>query len=414
MAQRAPMAGAPPSTDNRPGDVLALLTALPSPVGGLNVSAYDEVELRTLLAAVRHVQRSLDGLVLRIGGRANALAATGASAPAEETARGGGTVSARQARREAARADVAMAMPQVGKAAAAGKVSGEHIDAIARQAGNLSEEQRQQLDQAALVAKASALPLETFERFLRREINRTTEHAALEETTAKQAASELRHWFDRDTGMGKLYASLDPELYERVAGAIDRHASSMANNAGQSKNANLSARALGELVSNRTGTGATVPAVTVVVDHATMVGREREASICQTESGHDLAAESVARLCCDAVLRRVVLDRNHVPIEVGRARRTASESQWAAIKAVHTSCAWAGCQAPIGWCQAHHIHEWERGGPTDLCNLVPLCSRHHHRVHEGRWTITMASDRSLRLHRPDGQLHATVPTPMRC
>jgi hypothetical protein len=37
---------------------------------------------------------------------------------------------------------------------------------------------------------------------------------------------------------------------------------------------------------------------------------------------------------------------------------------------------------------------WLDGGPTDLDNLVPLCSRHHHLHHEGRF----------RLGYEDGQL----------
>ncbi|MFM8648821.1 MAG: HNH endonuclease [Actinomycetota bacterium] len=39
-------------------------------------------------------------------------------------------------------------------------------------------------------------------------------------------------------------------------------------------------------------------------------------------------------------------------------------------------------------CEPHHITPWERGGPTDLSNLVPLCS-HHHAVHEGGRRITL-------------------------
>ncbi|MGH1490502.1 MAG: hypothetical protein ACRBK7_14125, partial [Acidimicrobiales bacterium] len=50
----------------------------------------------------------------------------------------------------------------------------------------------------------------------------------------------------------------------------------------------------------------------------------------------------------------------------------ATDAQWAAIKAIYPSCAWDGCSAPIGWCQAHHIHEWENGGVTDLAVRLRL------------------------------------------
>ena len=37
---------------------------------------------------------------------------------------------------------------------------------------------------------------------------------------------------------------------------------------------------------------------------------------------------------------------------------------------------------------AHHIHEWEHGGATDISNTVLVCLKHHHAVHEGGWRIT--------------------------
>jgi hypothetical protein len=40
-------------------------------------------------------------------------------------------------------------------------------------------------------------------------------------------------------------------------------------------------------------------------------------------------------------------------------------------------------------CNVHHIDYWENGGFTDLNNMVPLCSRHHHATHEGGWKLTL-------------------------
>ena len=40
-------------------------------------------------------------------------------------------------------------------------------------------------------------------------------------------------------------------------------------------------------------------------------------------------------------------------------------------------------------CNVHHIDYWENGGPTDLNNMVPLCSRHHHAAHEGGWKLKL-------------------------
>jgi hypothetical protein len=35
----------------------------------------------------------------------------------------------------------------------------------------------------------------------------------------------------------------------------------------------------------------------------------------------------------------------------------------------------------------------------------PLCSSHHHLVHEGGWTLTLTPDRTITLTRPDGTIH---------
>ena len=43
--------------------------------------------------------------------------------------------------------------------------------------------------------------------------------------------------------------------------------------------------------------------------------------------------------------------------------------------------------------------------PPTSHNLLPLCTRHHHDVHEGGWHLTLHPDRTITLHRPDGTLH---------
>jgi hypothetical protein len=48
-------------------------------------------------------------------------------------------------------------------------------------------------------------------------------------------------------------------------------------------------------------------------------------------------------------------------------------------------------------------------GPTDLKNLVLLCSRHHKHVHAGVIKLLWVDDRWL-AHRPDGtRLHRRQP-----
>ncbi|MEM9652554.1 MAG: HNH endonuclease [Actinomycetota bacterium] len=372
-----------------------------------------------LLGEVRAGQRALDALAVRVAARADRLAADGRSASAAETMRSAGAVGARQARREAARAAVAEEMLGLVDAMAAGRISGEQVDSIARHRDRLPQESRAGFDVEGLIDRAADMPPETFDRLVKKQVDAVIGDGGLGDTVTRQAASDFRHWFDRDTGMGRFAGALDPERYEMLTNTVDQRVASLAaGESGVTKNNHLAARALVELVTGLGAAGGPTrsgrPSVTVVVDHRTIASGRHDRTICQTEQGHNLPVESLSRICCDATLRRVVLDGRGVPLAVGRLHRTATDGQWAAIRALHTTCAWVGCTAPIGWCQAHHILEWERGGRTDLDNLIPLCSQHHHRVHEGKWHIKLLPDRTFCIHRPDGRHHSTVPPPMRC
>jgi hypothetical protein len=46
---------------------------------------------------------------------------------------------------------------------------------------------------------------------------------------------------------------------------------------------------------------------------------------------------------------------------------------------------------------------------TDIDNLLPLCDRHHHRVHEGRWQLALDTRRNLTITYPDGNIMTTGP-----
>jgi hypothetical protein len=51
---------------------------------------------------------------------------------------------------------------------------------------------------------------------------------------------------------------------------------------------------------------------------------------------------------------------------------------------------------------AHHVRYWEDGGPTDLDNLVLVCSRHHTLIHQYGYQLLLKPDRTLVVHTADG------------
>jgi hypothetical protein len=128
--------------------------------------------------------------------------------------------------------------------------------------------------------------------------------------------------------------------------------------------------------------------------------------ICETEDGHPLPLSTVRRLCCDAEIIPIFLNGDRVPLELGRTARTVNRAQRRALRAMHRTCAHPDCDVPFSHTKIHHVQWWTRDlGPTDIDNLLPLCERHHHLVHEGRWNLTMTPDRTATWTRPDGTTH---------
>ena len=97
----------------------------------------------------------------------------------------------------------------------------------------------------------------------------------------------------------------------------------------------------------------------------------------------------VRRLSCDGQIQRVVLSPQSTVLDVGRAQRLVTPAMRTALEVRDGGCVIPGCDRPPGWCEAHHIQHWSAGGPTALSNLVLACSRHHHDIHHGTWTVTI-------------------------
>lgn len=144
-------------------------------------------------------------------------------------------------------------------------------------------------------------------------------------------------------------------------------------------------------------------AVDVTVPVPTIIER----ALTRRTGPHELAATDLTpaarrRLLCDATVARLLLGPDSVPLDLGRATRTASPSQRAALVARDRGCTWPGCDRPPAWAQAHHLVFWEHGGPTDIENLMLLCSHHHHAVHDRGFSVTRRPDGTLHFTRPDG------------
>jgi hypothetical protein len=170
------------------------------------------------------------------------------------------------------------------------------------------------------------------------------------------------------------------------------------------------AQALVELLTGARSVDKRVPEVAVLIDWETLRTGLHEHSLCETSDGTMLPPSTVRRLCCEAEVFPAVLDGEGDVVDLGRSQRLANRAQRRALRAMYRTCGFPGCDVTFDQCEIHHVDWWERFGRTDLCNLLPLCSRHHHLVHDGGWTLRLGPQRVITVTRPDGVVHFTGST----
>ena len=100
-----------------------------------------------------------------------------------------------------------------------------------------------------------------------------------------------------------------------------------------------------------------------------------------------ICAKTARRLAAEADLIPMVLGKNSVVLDVGHATRLFTQAQRLALAMRDGGCAWPGCEAPPGWCEAAHNTAWRFGGRTDVSNGALLCPFHHRRLDQDGWEL---------------------------
>lgn len=114
----------------------------------------------------------------------------------------------------------------------------------------------------------------------------------------------------------------------------------------------------------------------------------------------EISPGTLARMTCDALFQRVVQGPNGAVLDLGTAARLASGAQRHALHVRDRGCTFPGCDRPSGWCDAHHVWWYSRGGTTRMSNLVLLCPAHHTLIHTGRWEVQMFDGIPYYRHAP--------------
>lgn len=132
----------------------------------------------------------------------------------------------------------------------------------------------------------------------------------------------------------------------------------------------------------------------------------------EIQDGPNLDPEVARRLACDCRLQVVAHDSEGAPLGVGRTTRSVPHWLLRQLKHRDQSCRFPGCSRKR-FVHAHHIVHWAKGGPTDLDNLMVLCTYHHRLVHEKGWKVRGHPGHEISFLRPDGSVLATGPPPLR-
>jgi hypothetical protein len=129
----------------------------------------------------------------------------------------------------------------------------------------------------------------------------------------------------------------------------------------------------------------------------------------QVVDGPTLDGPTLSRLFCDSAVHRVVMSGRSAILDYGTTTRTIPAPLWNALVIRDEHCRFPGCDRPSMWCEGHHVVWVTENGPTELANLVLLCSRHHHVLHQPGWHAKLRPDGEFEVTDPGGIVRETLP-----
>lgn len=400
-----------------------------------DIDQRDADAVRKLIAAASKVSSLTEAVRLKGLGRLDDLSkAPGASGPeADDLFAEASRASGRSARRAMQRARTVREAPQLGEALQEGAVSPDHVDVVTDALSKLNPAERALLAGehewiAGIARKTSPEGLARALRTRVRELRAGTEDD-LARLERQRRASTMKHWVNTDTGMVCLYGEFDPELGALITAAIDGRVNHMFHSGELpdtcptdplDRQRHLQALATANLICRHTHTGTSDGSggaaddagieMIVVIDLDTLQNGLHRQTRVEIPGGIELPIETLRRWACLAEIIPVVMGSDGVARDVGRASRLATPAQRRALRAMYPTCAIKGCHVAWEHTRIHHIKYWEHLGDTDLDNLIPLCHKHHHSVHEGGWQLHLhPTTRVLTVTLPDGTTRANPP-----
>ena len=314
-----------------------------------------------------------------------------------------------EARRHLAVAETLDEMPQARSAVEAGEVSLANAERLAQAAKRTTPES---VDAAAgLLDQARELSPDRFAREVDAWTQSQQDDHGHNDYLAQRQQRYLRVRKDRDKvridGQYDLEAGtrIGARL-QRLAEALRRQDDQTARNGSGTGGENddggegcrrswdqLQADALDQLVSGDAGPGDRVGSsggsrpnaeVIVVADIGVLTGEDLSGR-CEIPGAGPVPPAVLQRIACDAEFAGVLFSDGK-PLHHGATTRTATKAQRRMLIARDGGC--IGCGAEPRWCQVHHIVPYAQSRRTDIDNLVLVCWKCHHNIHDHNWQIT--------------------------
>ena len=325
-----------------------------------------------------------------------------------------------QARRSLAVAETLDEMPELRSAVDAGEVSLTNAESLTRAAQKTAPEAVDET--ASLLAKAKELPPDRFAR----EVDTWTQSHQADHGHGDYLRQRQQRYLRirKESDSVRLDGRFDLEFGTRLAARIQRTAERLRRQDDQAARADgragsgigdgegrrtwdqLQADALDQLTSGASGSGdgngsgssGSKPKaeVIVVADIGVLTGDDPTGR-CEIPGTGPVPPEVLERIACDAELTGILFHKGK-PLYHGATVRTATKDQWRALIARDGGC--IGCGAEPRWCQAHHVVPYAQSRRTDIDNLVLVCWRCHHNIHDHNWRVTL-KDGKRALQPPD-------------
>ncbi|MCY3851327.1 MAG: DUF222 domain-containing protein [Acidimicrobiaceae bacterium] len=301
----------------------------------------------------------------------------------------------RQAKRDVETATQLETLPETAEALASGLIPTQHARLIARASSEGP------VDEALLTRSAKTQNFDRFAKTVKRHQQDQSDddgQSLLERQRQKRSA---RVYENPDTGMFVLSGEFDRITGARIVTALtakERELWLKEDPKARRTPRQRMADAVSELICNgprsaangSAENGSSVEArkskqgtnLLVIADFDVIQQRLVKARLAD---GTPIPVGELTELALEADILPSIFDAKTRNLWLGRSRRVASEAQRIALIARDEVC--IGCEANPMWCRAHHIVWWSRGGRTDLDNLLLVCDRCHHKIHDLGWSV---------------------------